>query len=86
MLADPQAAGGSYVDVAAPERPAVGGLPDGAPATSESDDPDLPDGATVDPESGALLDLGDGTGGASTDDDTTSTDAATPDPTVETTP
>lgn len=86
VLADPEAAGATYVDVSAPERPAVGGLPDGAPATSESDDPDLPEGATVDPESGALLDLGEGSGAASTDDGTTSTDAATPDPTVETTP
>lgn len=86
VLADPQAAGGTYVDVAAPERPAVGGLPDGAPATSESDDPDLPEGATVDPETGALLDV-DGDGAAAgTDDGSTSTDAATPDPTVETTP
>ncbi|MDO8184610.1 cell division protein FtsQ/DivIB [Conexibacter sp. JD483] len=79
VLADPQAAGAAYVDVAAPERPAVGGLPDGAPATSESDDPDLPDGATVDPQSGALLDLG-------ADDSSSSTDTATPDPTAETTP
>ncbi len=60
VIADPQAAGASYVDVAAPERPAVGGLSDGAPATSETDDPDLPDGASVDPETGALLDLGAG--------------------------
>jgi len=82
VLADPQAAGATYVDVAAPERPAVGGLPDGAPATSESDDPDLPEGATVDPETGALLDLGDD---AATGTDAT-TDATTPDPTAETTP
>jgi cell division protein FtsQ len=82
VLADPQAAGATYIDVAAPERPAVGGLPDGAPATSESDDPDLPDGATVDPETGAVLDLGDdaATSGSA------ETDTSTPDPTAETTP
>jgi cell division protein FtsQ len=79
VIADPQAAGASYVDVAAPERPAVGGLSDGAPSTSETDDPDLPDGASVDPETGALLDLG-------AADSSSSTDAATPDPTVETEP
>ncbi|HEY4279517.1 MAG TPA: cell division protein FtsQ/DivIB [Conexibacter sp.] len=45
VLADPQAAGASYVDVAAPERPAVGGLPDGAPTTSTSDIPSLTDPA-----------------------------------------
>jgi cell division protein FtsQ len=44
VLADPDAAGASSIDVSAPERPAVGGLPDGAPATGESDIPTLPDG------------------------------------------
>ena len=50
VLADPDAAGASAIDVSAPERPAVSGLPDGAPATGESDVPTLPGGATgVDP-------------------------------------
>lgn len=47
VLADPQAAGASSVDVSAPERPAVAGLPNGAPATSESDVPTLPSTATT---------------------------------------
>ena len=46
VLADAEAAGASSIDVTAPERPAVGGLPDGAPATGESDLPALPEGAT----------------------------------------
>ena len=45
VLADPDAAGASSIDVSAPERPAVGGLPDGAPASAESDLPALPEGA-----------------------------------------
>lgn len=50
VLADTDAAGASAIDVSAPERPAVAGLPDGAPATSESDLPTLPEGETgVDP-------------------------------------
>jgi cell division protein FtsQ len=54
VLADPGSAGATYVDVAAPERPAVGGLPGGAPATGDSDVPTLPDGATAaDGSSGA---------------------------------
>jgi cell division protein FtsQ len=79
VLADPEAAGGSYVDVSAPERPAVGGLPDGAPAVSESDEPDLPDGVVIDPTTGAAVDPDGVTG----DPDPY---AATPDPTVESTP
>jgi cell division protein FtsQ len=52
VLADPEAAGASSIDVSAPERPAVGGLPDGAPTTGESDLPTLPQGETgVDPAS-----------------------------------
>jgi cell division protein FtsQ len=43
VLADPEAAGASSIDVSAPERPAVGGLPDGAPAEGESDIPTLPE-------------------------------------------
>jgi len=50
VLADPEAAGASSIDVSAPERPAVGGLPDGAPATGESDLPELPEGATTVPD------------------------------------
>jgi cell division protein FtsQ len=79
VLADPEAAGGSYVDVSAPERPAVGGLPDGAPAVSESDEPALPDGVVIDPTTGAAVDPDGVTG----DPDPY---AATPDPTVESTP
>lgn len=79
VLADPQAAGGSYVDVTAPERPAVGGLPDGAPAMSESDEPDLPDGVVIDPETGAAVDPDGVTGEPETY-------SATPDPSAETTP
>lgn len=45
VLADPDAAGASTIDVSAPERPAVGGLPDGAPAEGESDLPTLPESA-----------------------------------------
>jgi cell division protein FtsQ len=56
VLADPDAAGATSIDVTAPERPAVAGLPDGAPATSESDLPTLPgDGAATD-ASGAIAD------------------------------
>lgn len=47
VLADQQAAGASSIDVSAPERPAVGGLPNGAPATSESDVPTLPSTSTT---------------------------------------
>lgn len=45
VLADPQSAGASSIDVSAPERPAVGGLPDGAPATGNSDVPTPPPGS-----------------------------------------
>lgn len=44
VLADPEAAGASTIDVTAPERPAVGGLSDGAPTTGESDIPTPPVG------------------------------------------
>jgi cell division protein FtsQ len=47
VLADPQAAGASSIDVSAPERPAVGGLPDGATASGQSDLPTLPDTTTT---------------------------------------
>lgn len=46
VLADPAAAGASEINVTAPERPSVSGLPDGAPATGESDVPTLPQSAT----------------------------------------
>lgn len=52
VLADSQAAGASSINVSAPERPAVGGLPDGASATGESDIPTPPpgtDATTTDP-------------------------------------
>jgi cell division protein FtsQ len=79
VLADPAAAGASYVDVAAPERPAVGGLPDGAPTESESDVPVLPEGVVIDPATGAAIDPNAATGGAVPD-------ASTPDSTSQTTP
>jgi cell division protein FtsQ len=64
VLADPEAAGASVIDVSAPERPAVAGLPDGAPATGESDLPTLPQSSAeadptaepqTDPASGSTL-------------------------------
>jgi cell division protein FtsQ len=48
VLADPDSAGMSAINVSAPERPAVSGLPGGAPAGGESDLPTLPP-STVDP-------------------------------------
>lgn len=42
VLADQQAAGASAIDVSAPERPAVAGLPGGAPLGGASDLPALP--------------------------------------------
>jgi cell division protein FtsQ len=75
VLADPDAAGASTIDVSAPERPAVSGLPDGAPATGESDVPTLPDGATgMDP---AAAPAATGTPAASADPSTTTDPAAT---------
>jgi len=71
VLADSQAAGATYIDVAAPERPAVGGLPDGAPSTSTSDIPSL-----ADPSGTA----------STTPDPAASADAATPDSTVQSAP
>jgi cell division protein FtsQ len=65
VLADPEAAGAASIDVSAPERPAVGGLPDGAPAEGESDIPTLPESALqsdpqaeveTSPEPGSTLD------------------------------
>ncbi|HMJ02801.1 MAG TPA: hypothetical protein VK506_07660 [Conexibacter sp.] len=52
VLADSEAAGASSIDVSAPERPAVGGLPDGAPTSGESDLPALPEGVVTDPATG----------------------------------
>ena len=55
VLADPEAAGARTIDVTVPERPAVTGLPDGAPVGGESDIPTPPpdftgaDPATTDP-------------------------------------
>lgn len=55
VLADPEAAGARTIDVTVPERPAVVGLPEGAPADGESDIPTPPsdftgaDPATADP-------------------------------------
>jgi len=46
VLADQQAAGASAIDVSAPQRPAVAGLTDGAPATGESDVPTPPAGSS----------------------------------------
>lgn len=65
VLADPEAAGASTIDVSVAERPAVSGLPGGAPATGESDLPTLPESATQpdptaevesDPATGSTLD------------------------------
>lgn len=65
VLADAESAGASVIDVSAPERPAVSGLPGGAPATGDSDLPVLPestDGTNpiaepeTDPASGSTLD------------------------------
>jgi cell division protein FtsQ len=47
VLADVDAAGASSINLSAPERPAVSGLPDGAPAMGESDLPTLPEEATA---------------------------------------
>jgi len=47
VLADAQAAGASSIDVSAPERPAVAGLPNGAPATGSSDIPTPPAGSSA---------------------------------------
>lgn len=47
VLADPQAAGASSINLFVPERPAVGGLAVGAPATGESDIPTPPPGSTT---------------------------------------
>jgi cell division protein FtsQ len=64
VLADQEAAGASTIDVSAPERPGVSGLPGGASATGESDIPALPETATeanptaepqTDPASGSTL-------------------------------
>jgi cell division protein FtsQ len=67
VLADPEAAGASAIDVTAPERPAVAGLPDGAPATGESDLPTMPEGATVDPATDTAADPTDDAAAATTD-------------------
>ncbi|HEU4703802.1 MAG TPA: hypothetical protein VFS37_15080 [Conexibacter sp.] len=65
VLADPEAAGATSIDVSAPERPAVSGLPGGAPAGGESDVPTLPESTVepnptaepeTDPASGSTLD------------------------------
>ena len=62
VLSDPEAAGASAIDVSAPERPAVSGLPDGAPATGESDIPTLPEStAESDPTAEVQTDPATGT-------------------------
>jgi cell division protein FtsQ len=58
VLADPQAAGASTIDVSAPERPAVGGLPGGAPAAGESDIPTPPPGSMTTPVDPTAVDPG----------------------------
>lgn len=82
VIADLEAAGASYVDVAAPERPAVGGLPDGAPTTGESDLPEPPAGLAVDPATGAAI-ASDPEAGA---DPAAASGTQSPDSTVGTTP
>lgn len=79
VIADPEAAGATYVDVTAPDRPAVGGLADGAPATSETDLPEVPEGLAIDPATGAAANPDGGTSDAAAA-------AQTPDSTAETTP
>jgi len=83
VLADPEAAGASAIDVSAPERPAVSGLPDGAPATGESDIPTLPEGETgIDPATDpAATDPA-----AATDPNAAVDPSATTDPTATTSP
>ncbi len=54
VLADPEAAGASVVNLLSPERPGVSGLPGGAPATGESDVPTLPESA-IEPDPTAEL-------------------------------
>lgn len=79
VLADPDAAGATAIDVSAPERPAVSGLPDGAPATGESDVPTLPEGDTgVDPATDPAT--------ASTDPTASADPSATTDPAATTSP
>lgn len=79
VLADPDAAGATAIDVSAPERPAVTGLPDGAPATSESDIPSMPEGDTgIDPATDPTA--------ASTDPAAATDPSATTDPAVATSP
>lgn len=56
VLADPAAAGATYIDVSVPRRPAIGGLPGGVQAGIDSADPNqqlAPDGST-----GAAADAG----------------------------
>jgi len=79
VLADPEAAGASYVDVSAPSRPAVGGLPDGAPAESETDLPELPEGMAIDPATGGAFD-------PNAPADTSAAGTESPDTTAETVP
>lgn len=48
VLAQEDAAGARWIDVTAPERPAAGPLPEGAPAAGESDVPTPPAGTVLD--------------------------------------
>lgn len=79
VLADPEAAGATAIDVSAPERPAAAGLPDGAPAIGESDVPTLPEGDTgVDPAADPTA--------AGTDPTASADPSATTDPAAATSP
>lgn len=86
VIADPAAAGASYVDVSAPTRPAVGGLPGGVPATGESGLPESPAGTAVDPATGAPIAQGTASGTAAGADASAVTGAGTPAATAETAP
>ena len=63
VLADPAAAGASYVDVSVPRRPAVGGLAGGVQSGVDTTDPNQP----VVPDAGAAGDSGSGTAGSGGD-------------------
>lgn len=83
VLADAEAAGASSIDVSAPERPAAGGLPEGAPSTGESDIPTLPesvDPAMLDPEAAAAAAAG---AAPATTDPAAAIDPATGAPIIE---
>jgi cell division protein FtsQ len=58
VLADPQAAGATSIDVGDPEHPAVGGLPGGVLPGGQSDVPAAPDPTTTTPDPAAATPTG----------------------------